>query len=309
MARKKTAQKQKQKQTVSQRQQVSQKVVVQVDTRRRRAKSTKRRPKQAAVEQPMFMMPPQAAPVPPAFFDPSAMEMNRRLQLLGDDLEVLKIQEASRRREMERPDGVVLGAVPAPERTDIPSHIREAFARLGAQLEGDERVADIVGSNIRQLKREMGMSYGSPIVPPSPVASPRIEMSSGAMSMADLRTPFKPALIDVPERHIKAEGSNAPFSQPPIFAVEQKGKEKEIVNRIRENQQMPLGISVAVEIPEEQPKRGRSRQPKPAEPFEPRRSARIAEMEAARQGVVNPIFGRQQPRVVIGQQPEEKIDL
>jgi hypothetical protein len=323
MARKKTTQKQKQKQTVSQRQQVSQKVVVQVDTRRRRKATTKRRPKQAAAEQPMFMMPPQAAPVPPAFFDPSAMEMNRRLQLLGDDLEVLKIQEASRRREMERPDGVVLGAVPAPERTDIPSHIREAFARLGAQLEGDERVADIVGSNIRQLKREMGMSYGSPIVPPSPVASPRIEMSSGAMSMADLRTPFKPALIDVPERHIKAEGSNAPFSQPPIFAVEQKGKEKEIANRIRENQQMPLGITVPVEpavfdvstepavVVGEAPKRGRSRAPKqkPAEPFEPRRSARIAEMEAARQGLVNPIFGRQQPRVVIGQQPEEKIDL
>ena len=281
MARKKsTKQKQKQKQTVAQRQQVTQKVVVQVDTRRRRKATTKRRPRQqAAAEQPMFMMPPQAAPVPPAFFDPTAMEFNRRLQLLGDDMqEILKIQEVSRRREMERPDGVMLGAAPAPPRTDIPSHIREAAARLGAQLASDGRDADVVGSNIRQLKKEMGMSFGTP------VSSPRME----AMSMADLRTPFRlVAPVDLPERHVKAEGSNAPFAQAPVYAVEEKGKQKEIVDAIRESQQMPIQpavFDVSVEPPVFVDPRERSRgktskiRSQSAEPIK-RRSARIAEQK------------------------------
>lgn len=327
MARKKTTQKQKQKQTVSQRQQVSQKVVVQVDTRRRRKATTKRRPKQAAAEQPMFVHPSlmaAPAPVPPAFFDPSAMETNRRLQLLGDDLEVLKAQEASRVNQAVRPTAIT---------GEMATQTRMRLARpMETQTEQPFQRRDIPVSEISvqtdtSTQRQKGVSGDVD------------RFMSNLQNRLNRESLFlNPQPVNVPDRHVKADMATSPI-QSPRYAVEEKGKQKEIVKNIRENQQayfdkfaeiqnrvgrqMPFGITVPVEPPVfdlsgepevvvgEAPKRGRSRQPKqkPAEPFEPRRSARIAEMEAARQGLVNPIFGRLQSRVVIGQQPEEKIDL
>lgn len=107
MARKKsTKQKQKQKQSV--RQSVSQKVVVQVGhggaPRRRRAPRRKTDgggdsgyapiPQQPIIQQP----PPQ----PPAFMDASALEMNARLGLFGDQLQALSSQEEARNRQAQR---------------------------------------------------------------------------------------------------------------------------------------------------------------------------------------------------------------
>lgn len=180
MPRKKPAQKQKQKQKVTQKQQVSQNVVVQVDTRRRRATSTKRRrPKQQAVEQPTWVHPSlltAPAPVQPAFMEASALETNRRLQLFGDDLEVLKAQEASRANQAVRPT-----------------------------------------ANTGEVATSMQ--------PPKQVEQQMFHHS---------------APMESPIRHSKAEGSNAPLNQEPTYAVDLKGKQKEIVKNIRENQQAYL---------------------------------------------------------------------
>jgi hypothetical protein len=170
------------------------------------------------------------APVPPAFFDPSAIEMNRRLQLLGDDLEVLKAQEASRMNQAVRPTAITgemaTQTMPRslpPIPTDMKDNLRQTYGRLQQQLDSNIRDADMQTSKIRELKKEM--------------------------FMADLRSPFgKVAPMEQQERHIKTDVATSPISQSPRYAVEEKGKQKEIVDRIRERQQMPLGITVPVDL-------------------------------------------------------------
>jgi len=107
MARKKsTKQKQKQKQSV--RQSVSQKVVVQVgQTTARRRRAPRRKTGGGGGGGggggfPPAPFPQQPPPQPPAFMDASALEMNARLGLFGEQLGGLMSQEEARQRQAER---------------------------------------------------------------------------------------------------------------------------------------------------------------------------------------------------------------